>query len=62
MTLTPLLTLTHHYQVKDNFIILKKLRTRTFSVAVQATDNVQSIYKLQKAYFLTVVDISLIPV
>jgi hypothetical protein len=40
MTLTPLITLTHRHQVKDNFITPKKLGSRAFSVAVQATDNV----------------------
>jgi hypothetical protein len=42
MTLTPLLTLTHRRQVKNNFIILQKLSTQMFSVAVWATDNVQN--------------------
>jgi hypothetical protein len=28
-------------QVKDNFIILQKLTTQTFSIAVRATDNVK---------------------
>jgi hypothetical protein len=43
MILNPLLTLTHHRQVKDNFIILQKLSTlEIFSVAVWATDNIQN--------------------
>jgi hypothetical protein len=44
MTLTPLLTLTNHHQVKDNFIILQKLNTWTFSVAVWAK-------QIQKLFF-----------
>jgi hypothetical protein len=63
MTLTPLLTLNHRRQVKDNFIILQKLSTQAFSVAIQATDNVQNFLKhIQKAYFQTVRDMSLISV
>jgi hypothetical protein len=58
MTPTPLLTLTHWRQVEENFIILQKLSTQTFSFSVRATDNVQ----IQKAYFQTVLDISLISV
>jgi hypothetical protein len=42
MTLTPLLTLTHRRQVKENFIILKKLSTRTFSIADWAIDNIHN--------------------
>jgi hypothetical protein len=41
MTLTPLLTLIHGQQVKDNFILLQKLNNQTFYVAIQATDVVQ---------------------
>jgi hypothetical protein len=41
MTLTLMLTLTYCCQVKDNFIILQKLSTWTFSIAIQATDNGQ---------------------
>jgi hypothetical protein len=63
MTLTPLVTVSHRLQVKDSFIILQKLSTRTLSVAVQGTDNVQHFKKqIQKAYFQTVLDISLISV
>jgi hypothetical protein len=36
MTLTPLLTLTHCHQVKDDFIILQNLSTWTFSFAILA--------------------------
>ncbi len=42
MTLTPLLTLTHYRQVKENFIILQKLSTQTFSITFQDKDNVQN--------------------
>ncbi len=42
MTLTPLLTLTHRRQVEGNFIILQKLSTQKFSIAIQATDNIQN--------------------
>jgi hypothetical protein len=65
MTLTPLLTLTHRRRVEDNFIILQKLSTWMFSFSVRATppDNVQNFKKqIQKAYFQTVLDISLISV
>jgi hypothetical protein len=63
MTLTPFLTLTHRHQVKDNFINPQKLGTQTFSVAVRATDNVKNfVIQIQKAYFQTVLDVSLISV
>ncbi len=41
MTLTPLHTLTHRRQVKDNVIILQKLSTQTVSVAIRAINNMQ---------------------
>jgi hypothetical protein len=60
MTLTLLLTLTHRHQVKQYFIILQKLSTRTFAAL---TDNIQNFLKqIQKAYFQTVLDISSISV
>ncbi len=46
MTLTSLLTLTHHCQVKDDFIILQKLCTQEFSVTVRITDK----YRIFKKY------------
>jgi hypothetical protein len=45
MNITPLLTPTHGHQVKDDFIILQKLSTWMFSVAVQVTDNKQNFFK-----------------
>jgi hypothetical protein len=45
MKLTPLLSPTHGHQVKDDFIILQKLSTWMFSVAVQVTDNKENFFK-----------------
>jgi hypothetical protein len=58
MTLTlPPLTLTHGSQVKDDFIFLKQLITRTFYVDVLATDIVTNFLKhIQKAHLQPVLD------
>ncbi len=47
MTLTPLLTLTHRHQVKDNFIILQKLSTWMFSQPF----GLQTTYRICKNRF-----------
>jgi hypothetical protein len=61
VTHTPLLILTYRCQVKDNFIILPKWSTLTFSIAIQATDNGQNFEKHnQKARFQTVLGLFVI--
>ncbi len=51
MTLTPLFTLTHHCQVKDDFIILQKFSIWTqLLFRLQTTDRIKKKH-IQKAYF-----------
>jgi hypothetical protein len=63
MTLTPMLTLSHRRQVKDNFIILQKIEySDIFRCHSGYRQRTEFQKQSQKAYFQTVVDISLISV
>jgi hypothetical protein len=62
MTLTPLLTLSHRRQVKDNLIILQKIEySDVFRCCLDYRQPTEFL-KIQKAHFHTVLDISLISV